>query len=414
VNTEISGNESETPESPVEESTAGKNGLNKGRSPRSGASLAFFAFLVAMAALAVSGWIWWQDQASPGQEEQRVVAEISRLENSDSKLALELNQVRDQLNTLSAGDAGAEIKAVQQGLQADRSKMEQVESALGKQASMARSLQAASESLHGRLLAAEAALAGMSTRELDAGGELDLAEVDYLLRLANERLKLFSDPEAAGQALELADMHLAALDNPMYLGIRQDIATARRELGNVSIPDYVDISSRLDTIQQEIAVLPFKQDASSKDSPEQASGDGWWDKVKGVFSNLVTVRRSTDEENQRISLQDRDYIRQSAWLQLEVAQLALMRRDQQAFRASLQRVKASLSGWFDSGDRKYQAVLQKIDDLNAIEIQVEVPDITAPWSTLRLLRAAPARPLVAPETGQPTAPVEPSDEDGKG
>ena len=108
---------------------------------------------------------------------------------------------------------------MQQQMQADRSKLGQVEQTLNEQISMARSLQAASESLHGRLLAAEAALAGMSTRELDAGGELDLAEVDYLLRLAVERLKLFSDPAAADRALEIADMNLAALNNPMYLGI---------------------------------------------------------------------------------------------------------------------------------------------------------------------------------------------------
>ena len=99
------------------------------------------------------------------------------------------------------------------------------------------------------------------------------------------------------------------------------------------------------------------------DSPGPAEGGGWWDKLKGVFSNLVTVRRSTDEENLRITLQDKDYIRQRAWLQLEVAQLALMRHDQQAFRASLQRVKETLSKWFDTSDSRYQAVLRTVDDL---------------------------------------------------
>jgi len=415
MSTEIAGIESETPESPVGENGALKNGPNDRRQRRGGGALAFLAFLFAAAALAGTGWLWWQEQASLGQEEQRVRAEISRLENSDSKLLTGLEQVRDQLNALSADDSGAQFTALQQQMQADHSKMAQVEQALNEQMSMSRSLQAASESLHGRLMATEAAVSGMSTRELDAGGELDLAEVDYLLRLANERLKLFSDPVAADQALEVADLNLAALDNPMYLGLRQDIASARRSLASVEMPDYLDISGRLDALQQQIASLPFLDGGPSQENGDQAAGEGWWEKIKGVFSNLVTIRRSTEDENQKITLQDRDFIRQRAWLQLEVAQLALMRRDQQAFRAALQRVKDSLSKWFDTGDSKYQAVMKIVDELAAIEIQVGVPDITGPWSTLRLLRSRPpGPPPAAPQIEEQATPVGSEGEEGQG
>jgi uroporphyrin-3 C-methyltransferase len=241
--------------------------------------------------------------------------------------------------------------------------------------------------MQGRLAAAEAAVAGLSTQELDASQELDIAEVDYLLRLANERLKLFFDAVAADQALEVADMHLAALDNPMYLGVRQDIAAARRNLAAVDMPDYLQIANDLDSIQAQVASLPFQSDdpTATADSPAEAAG--WWEKIKGVFSGLVTVRRSTDEENQRISLQDKDYIRQRVWLQLEIAHLSLMRRDQDGFRTSLARVEESLSDWFDTTDSNFQSIRQGIDDLKALEIHVEMPDITAPWSTLRMLRA---------------------------
>ena len=79
-------------------------------------------------------------------------------------------------------------------IEADGAQVNSLDQTVRDQLALSRSLQAAAESMQGRLLATEAALAGMSSQELDAGGELDLAEVDYLLRLANERLKLFSDP----------------------------------------------------------------------------------------------------------------------------------------------------------------------------------------------------------------------------
>jgi uroporphyrin-3 C-methyltransferase len=409
VNNEISDIESDAPEIPpektaIKEEKAEEIMARESKSRRSGGGLSVLAFLFSMAALAGTGWMWWQDQASSGQEEKRVFAEISRLEGSDGELSLKLKQLRDEMDSLAAGDVGAEFAAVQKRLEADRSKMGDVEQAISDQLRLSRSLQAAADSMQGRLAAAETALTGMSTRELDAGGELDIAEVDYLLRLANERLKLFSDPAAADQALEVADMHLAALDNPIYLGVRQDIAAARRGLAAVNLPDYLGIASQLDAIQQEVASLPFSEEDPVSKSTAVAEGEGWWEKVKGVFSNLVTVRRSTDEENKRISLQDKDYIRQRVWLQLEVAHLSLMRRDQQAFRSSLKRVEESLSAWFDTSHATYLTIKQSIDGLLALQVQVNVPDITAPWSTLQLLRASRSRPVPAPQN-QPQLPV---------
>jgi uroporphyrin-3 C-methyltransferase len=405
VNNEISETESDAPEIPpekfeIKENKAEESSARESKPRRSGGGLPVLAFLFSLAALAGAGWMWWQDRASSGQEEKRVFAEITRLESSDSELSLKLSQLRNEMDSLAAGDVGAEFAALQKRLEADRSKMGDVEQAISEQLRLSRSLQAAADSMQGRLAAAEAALTGMSTRELDAGGELDIAEVDYLLRLANERLKLFSDPAAADQALEVADMHLAALDNPIYLGVRQEIAAARHELAAVNLPDYLGIASQLDAIQQEIASLPFSQENPVSKSATVAEKEGWWEKVKGVFSNLVTVRRSTDEENKRISLQDKDYIRQRVWLQLEVAHLSLMRRDQEAFRSSLERVEESLSAWFDTSHAAYQAIKQDLDDLLALQVQVNVPDITAPWSMLQLLRASQSRPVQAPQNQQ--------------
>ena len=357
------------------------------KKPRTvGGVLAFMAFIFALAALAGTAWMWWQDELSSKQDDERVFAEITRLETANSELSLKLNQIRDEMESLGNNDSRAQITALHKRLESDRTQVDSLDQTIRDQLSLTRSLQAAAESMQGRLLATEAALAGLSSQQLDAGGELDLAEVDYLLRLANERLMLFSDPAAADQALEIADRHLAAMDNPMYLGVRKEIATARGELSAVNIPDYAGISGQLDGIQEFTANLAFRGGESGNQAPVPAQESGWWAKVKSVFSNLVTVRRSTAMENERISLEDKDYIRQSLWLQLEIAYLSLMRREQLAFRSSLQQARESLSTWFDSTDSAYQSALGGIDELLVLDIEVDVPDISAPWSTIRLVR----------------------------
>ena len=376
------------------------------KKPRGGGfALAFLAFIFALAALAGTAWMWWQDEMASEQSDDRVFAEIARLGSADSEISLKLKQVREEMKTLADTDSSAQIIALHKRLEADSAQVDTLDQTIKDQLALSRSLRAATESMQGRLLATEATLAGMSSQKLDAGGELDLAEVDYLLRLANERLKLFSDPVAADQALEIADMHLAAMDNPMYLGVRKDIATARGELATINMPDYVGITSQLDAIQEFTVGLPFRGSAPVSPESESEVEAGWWEKVKSVFSNLVTIRHSTAEENKRISLEDKDYIRQRLWLQLEIAHLSLMRREQGAFRNSLEQVRETLATWFDSGDSAYQSANSGIDELLALEIEVDVPDISAPWATLRLVRQG--RPRLAPAPAA-VAPPEPA------
>lgn len=372
---------------------------------RAGSALALPAFIFAFAALAGTAWMWWQGEMAGEQSEDRVFTEIAHLKSADSKLSLELTQVQGEMESLVGNNNSAQISALHERLETDRVKTDSLDQTIRDQLALSRTLQSATESMHGRLLAIEAALAGMSSQELDAGGELDLAEVDYLLRLANERLKLFSDPLAADQALEIADRHLAAMDNPMYLGVRQEIATARGELAAVNMPDYVGITSQLEAIQEITARLAFRGSAPVSQEFESGEETGWWEKVKSVFGNLVTIRRSTVQENERISLEDKDYIRQRLWLQLEIAHLSLMRREQAAFRKSLEQVRETLSIWFDSADGAYRSANRGIDELLVLEIELDVPDISAPWATIRLVREGRPRPLPAHSAA---APIEPA------
>ncbi len=391
MNTEISEINHEIDDTPVQE-----------KKPRSGGSaLAFLAFIFALVALAGTAWMWWQDETATEQGGDRVLAEIARMESANSDLSLRLQQVKGEMESLADNDGSDQIAALHKRLEADSAKVDSLDQTIRDQMALSRSLQAATESMLGRLLATEAALAGMSSPELDAGGELDLAEVDYLLRLANERLRLFSDPVAADQALEIADMHLAAMDNPMYLGVRKEIATARGALAAVNLPDYAGISSRLDAVQEFTALLPLRGSVPVSQESESEVKTGWWEKVKSVFSNLVTIRRSTTQENERISLQDKDYIRQRLWLQLEVAHLSLMRREQGAFRNSLEQVRETLSTWFDSGDGAYQSAIRDINELLELEIELDVPDISAPWATIRLVRESRSKPVPAPSAAAP-------------
>jgi len=400
VNTDIS----EIGAEPVE--TAAARDSNSTETPRGGGSgLAFLALLVALAALGAAAWLWWQGQSSGSAAETLARSEIGRLDGADSRLSAQLQELRDAVDAIPESGDEARYAALQNSMTEDQARVAALQQALQEQVTLTRSLQSAVDAMHSRLVASESALASLDARELDARGDLDLAEVDYLLRLANERLQLFSDPRSADRALALADAHLAALDNPAYLGVRQAIAAARNELAALDLPDDLEIAGQLEAIQGAIPGLPFRSASPVAEEAGPADEAGWWEKLKSTLGSLVTVRRSTEEESLRISLQDKDYVRQRLWLQVEVAYLALMRHDQNAFQESLQRIEATLAEWFDPASDEVAAVAQTLDTLLAHDVAVSWPDISEPWSTLRLVRAT--RPVAKPASQAPsTAPAE--------
>jgi uncharacterized protein HemX len=87
-----------------------------------------------------------------------------------------------------------------------------------------------------------------------------------------------------------------------------------------------------------------------------------------------------------LSLDDKDYLRQGLWLQLESARLALMRNDIGAYNGSLDRVSITVEQFFQGRSAAVQSLLHETADLKGVNIAPEMPDISAPWTQLRQLR----------------------------
>jgi len=247
--------------------------------------------------------------------------------------------------------------------------------------------------LRGKLDETQATLAALAARQESPGQRMELAEVAFLLRAAHERLQLFGDSTGADRALELADAQLAALDDPLYLPVRQAIAAARLDLESLPRIDTVALTERLDQLQSRVPQLALKGEqqppaAQPQSPPPEAAEPGWWERFKATLAELVTVRRRVEAEP-LFSLADKDYLRQGLWLQFEAARLALLRGDAEAWSAALGRAHASLEGWFETSDAQVQAALQDIGNLQATQLAVSYPDLSGPWRVLNGLRPAP-------------------------
>ena len=247
-------------------------------------------------------------------------------------------------------------------------------------------VQGSVRSLEQRLSATESGLVTVAAASQNSRVALDIAEIDFLLRTSSERLQLFADPVAADLALQAADVQIEALDDPMFLSVRQRIAASRQALAQVPVIDRVQLTSQITDMQSKVSDLPFHGEVTAQPEPELPEDAGWWQSFKHTLSSLVTVRRRVPEDQSLLSLDDKDYLRQGLWLQFESARLALMRNDSSVYKGSLDRVDTTVEQFFENGSSQVQALLLGVAALKQVEIAPEMPDISGPWTQLRQLR----------------------------
>ena len=351
----------------------------------SGKPIAVLALLVALASVSATGWQWWQtQQADPNEATQK--ESLARLQDAQQKTANSVATFEAQLDAAQSPIDAAEFSRRDERLKAVEGQLAGLQGQSGEDQASIGAVQGSVRSLEQRLSATESGLVSVAASSQNSSVELDIAEIDFLLRTASERLQLFSDPTAADLALQAADVQIEALKDPMFLSVRQRIATSRQALALVPRIDRVELSTQLSALQSKVPELPFRGEAETQPEPVLPDDAGWWESFKQTMSSLVTVKRRVPEDQSLLSLDDKDYLRQGLWLQLESARLALMRNDTSVYSGSLDRVNDTVEQFFKNGSSEVQALLLEVAALKQVNIAPEMPDISSPWSQLRQLR----------------------------
>lgn len=394
-----------------------------GDKPPRSSGLAALAILLAFVAVVLSTWAWWEGREGQADPGSNVRDRLDAMQHAVDSQAQDLVALGERLEAAPDGGDSVDAAALRRLEAEQRSSVQALRQELEIQQSHSRALQQAIEALQARLMTAETSLAAKAPVQREGPGQLDLAGVGYLLRLAPERLALYHDVQSADDALAAADAQLAAMDNPMYIGLRQHIARARQALAEAELPNPVELSARLDAVQARLAGLGFSSeaaprgdDASAGDTLSDPQSDpqadpGWWGRLRASLAGLVTVRRSTTGAESRLTLDDKDLLRQGLWLQIEGARLALMRHDQQAWDAALNRAGDVLDQWFDASSSDFQAARDEIAALSQVSVAPELPDISGPWAQLQVIREArrPAASNPAETERDPELQADPGD-----
>jgi uroporphyrin-3 C-methyltransferase len=228
-----------------------------------------------------------------------------------------------------------------------------------------------------------------------------LAEVEYLLILAEQRLALMQDAETARAALEAVERRLEGLHASGLDAVRAQVAVDRLRLAEVRAPDLGHWMGVIDRVAAQSERLPLRSAAAAEQAGTPAGDPGeqsrWRRLLHAVWQELrgmVIVRRGAP--GPALFPAERHLLTQGLLLKIESVRLALLRRDASALQATALDAAAWIRRWFDTGDGGVRASIAQLEELAALDVAPALPDITSSMETLRALireRAAPQSPL---------------------
>lgn len=221
------------------------------------------------------------------------------------------------------------------------------------------------------------------------------AEAEYLMRIANRRLQLDGDVVTALLALQEADRRLQESGDPRWVKVREKLAAELVALRAVPVVDVTGASLRLTALLTTAAALkPLagepqrKQTTAAGLEREERTWETMLQDLSEKLRSMLVIRRN-DRPGAPLLAPDQIYfLKQNLQLQLEVARLAMLRRDQALFDQSLEHADNWLVEYFDPEQEEVRGLRKELESLRQLVLRPPLPDISG---SLRALGAQQRR-----------------------
>ena len=216
-------------------------------------------------------------------------------------------------------------------------------------------------------------------------GDWLIADAEYLLSVANERLHLVGDVNTSREALEAADQRLRESGDAATYKVREEIAKELSLLKSITVPDVVGIYAAIQTLQDRVdklaLVLPYtgKTLAQHTDTkqPTEANTEnlGLIDSAISQLHGAVVIRHTEHEVKEILTPEEALFIREQLRVKLEMVKISLVQRNEALFQSSLADVKKWTEQNFtkNTDDNSFLADLER---LNITKISSQLPDIS--------------------------------------
>ncbi len=204
-----------------------------------------------------------------------------------------------------------------------------------------------------------------------------LAEAEFLLKQAHQRLFITHDADTADLLLASAEAAIMQQKDPGLLPVRSAIAKDRAALKSVPRVDRDGIYLRLQALSSQTGMLTSENrflqagdDAASEE--EKSYSDVLWDRL----SSIVRVRHYDQPVEPLLPPEQELYFSQNLQLALLQSQLGLLQSQQETYASNLARAHAWVSQYCQTSDPVVQEWLNEVQGLMRIEIAPPMPSVS--------------------------------------
>lgn len=360
-------------DTPSTAAVAGGKSKDKAKQPKP-AKRAWIGYLVLLSiiGIAVGGYFLIQQIRST---QEGLGGELSKEDREIAELNSQVADLQGVFKTLHGQVATIETRIATEDNKLERSLSEHSAQFNAKLAQTQAELQADLQTLHRAL---------GKTRS-----DWLVADAEYLLGAALQRLHLVGDVKTAVAALEGADERLRDSGDPGVFKVREQLAKEIRVLKEFTPPDLIGASSRLLVLEGRIPelalLLPHAgKPAGSPGGQAPVSSDApLVDNVVNELEKYVAIRRLDKPVSAVLTPEEARVLREILLLKLETARMALVRGDETLYRNSLDSARAWLAEHFDQSQPAVRSVDGDLKSLMAQALQVPYPDIGKALAMLR-------------------------------
>src|SRR5690554_310838 len=212
-----------------------------------------------------------------------------------------------------------------------------------------------------------------------------LSEVEYLLKMADQRILIKEDVKGALILMRQAEKLVRTMpsDDAGLMNVRVAIAKdiAMMEMyRNIDVPSTYAELAALGVIIENLPLVPTRM----QEQGEEAEQPDTLAKVNEAFAGYITIRRhDTEELKALLSPEQRLNMRDSLRLALDQAQTGLLRGDQRIYDESLSRIRRWVLQYFITEDRQTQQVMRRLEDLIRVRVEFDLPAIAISQQELK-------------------------------
>ncbi|PPD48120.1 MAG: enzyme of heme biosynthesis [Methylobacter sp.] len=249
-------------------------------------------------------------------------------------------------------------------------------------------------------------------------GDWLIADAEYLLTVANQRLYLSGDINTTRAALEAADQRLRESGDAGGFKVREQIAKEIAALSNITVIDTVGIYGTIQSLEDRVnglvLFLPYSgkalaeptaaTEAAKKEPAADKETSGLVDSALEQLGGIVTIRHTEQPIKEILTPQQAEFIREQLRVKLEMVKIALVQQNQALYQVGLADAKKWTEHNFAT-NADTSAFIAELDRLNAVNMHNQYPDISLSLKLLKDITKLRIEADKASPINEPASPV---------